>query len=219
MSWGLPDILRLHDVPVLVPSTQNMTDWPGGSDVKRLLTVQETRVQSLGREDLLEKEMATHSSILAWKIPRTEKPGRLQSMGSQRVRHDWVTSLHFTSPRTDHIPHANGLHLTTSFSSFNLSSEIIFPGNLRPPYPPSALTCIFLPLLPHAYFIEFVSVPLLANLGAFVQYHCPCLMPFGINFLAQLAKNPPAMQETPVQFLGWEDPPEKGMATHSSTLT
>ena len=51
--------------------------------VKRLPTMQETRVQSLGREDLLEKEMVTHSSILAWKIPWTEKSGRLQAMGSQ----------------------------------------------------------------------------------------------------------------------------------------
>ena len=56
--------------------------------VKRLPTMQETRVQSLGWEDLLEKEMATHSSILAWKIPWMEEPGRLQSMGSQRVGHD-----------------------------------------------------------------------------------------------------------------------------------
>ena len=56
--------------------------------VNRLPTMQETRVQSLGRGDPLEKEMATHSSILAWKIPWTEEPGRLQSMGSQRVRHD-----------------------------------------------------------------------------------------------------------------------------------
>ena len=56
--------------------------------VKYLPTMQETRVQSLGREDFLEKEMATHSSILAWKIPWTEKPGRLHSMGSQRVGHD-----------------------------------------------------------------------------------------------------------------------------------
>ena len=56
--------------------------------VKRLPTMRETRVQSLGREDFLEKEMATHSSILAWKIPWTEKPGRLQSMGSQRVGHN-----------------------------------------------------------------------------------------------------------------------------------
>ena len=55
--------------------------------VKRLPTMWETRVRSLGREDLLEKEMATHSSTLAWKIP-WEKPGRVQSMGSQRVGHD-----------------------------------------------------------------------------------------------------------------------------------
>ena len=61
--------------------------------VKRLPTMWETRVQSLGQEDILEKEMATHSSNLAWKIPWTEKPGRLQSMGSQRVVHDWVTSI------------------------------------------------------------------------------------------------------------------------------
>ena len=52
--------------------------------VKPLPTMQETWVQSLGREGLLEKEMATHSSILAWKIPWTEEPGGLQSMGSQK---------------------------------------------------------------------------------------------------------------------------------------
>ena len=57
--------------------------------VKRLPKMQETWVHSLGQEDLLEKEMATHSSILAWKIPWMEEPGRLlQSMGSQRVGHD-----------------------------------------------------------------------------------------------------------------------------------
>ena len=56
--------------------------------VKHLPTVRETQVQSLGWEDLLEKEMATHSSILAWKIPWMEEPGRLQSMGLQRVGHD-----------------------------------------------------------------------------------------------------------------------------------
>ena len=56
--------------------------------VKRLPTMQETQVQSLGREDPLEKGMATHSSTLAWKIPWTEEAGRLQSMGSQRVGHD-----------------------------------------------------------------------------------------------------------------------------------
>ena len=56
--------------------------------VKNLPAVQETQVRSLGREDTLEKEMATHSSILAWKIPWTEETGGLQSTGSQRVGHD-----------------------------------------------------------------------------------------------------------------------------------
>ena len=65
--------------------------------VKRLPAMQESWVQSLGGEDLLEKEMATHSSTLAWKTPWTEEPGRLQSMGSQRVGHDSATSLSFTS--------------------------------------------------------------------------------------------------------------------------
>ena len=56
--------------------------------VKRLSTMQETRVPSLGCEDLLEKEMAIHSSTIAWKTPWTEEPGGLQSMGMQRVRHN-----------------------------------------------------------------------------------------------------------------------------------
>ena len=59
--------------------------------VKNLPAMQETQVQSLGGENPLEKEMATHSSIPAWKIPWTQESGGLQSMGSQRVRHDWVT--------------------------------------------------------------------------------------------------------------------------------
>ena len=59
--------------------------------VKCVPTTQVTRVQSLGWEDLLEKEMTTHSSILVWKIPWTEEPARLQSMVLQRVRHDLET--------------------------------------------------------------------------------------------------------------------------------
>ena len=61
--------------------------------------MQETQVQFLGWEDLLEKEMATHSSILVWKIPWTEKPGRLQVMGLQRVRQDLVTKQQQEEPR------------------------------------------------------------------------------------------------------------------------
>ena len=60
---------------------------------KCLPSMQETWVQSLDQEDPLEKEMAMHSSILAWRIPWMEEAGRLQSMGSQRVIHDWATSL------------------------------------------------------------------------------------------------------------------------------
>ena len=71
--------------------------------VKHLPTMQETRLQSLGQEDLLEKEMATHSSTLAWKIPWTEEPGRLQSMGSQRVGHDWATSLSLSFQSYDRL--------------------------------------------------------------------------------------------------------------------
>ena len=66
--------------------------------IKSLPTTEEAQVQSLGREDPREKEMKPHSSTLAWKIPRTEKPGRLQSVGSQRVRQDGVTSLSLSSP-------------------------------------------------------------------------------------------------------------------------
>ena len=60
----------------------------GGSEVKRLPAMRETRVHSLGWEDPLENEMAPHFSTLAWEIPWTEEPGRLQSMGLQRVGHD-----------------------------------------------------------------------------------------------------------------------------------
>ena len=62
--------------------------------VKNLPTTQETCVQSLGREDPLEKGMVNHSSILAWRIPCTEEPGGLKAMGSQRVGYDWATNTH-----------------------------------------------------------------------------------------------------------------------------
>ena len=66
--------------------------FPGGSVLKSLPAMRESWVRPLGREDPLENEMGTHSSILAWRIPWTEEPGRLQSMGSQGVGHEWVTN-------------------------------------------------------------------------------------------------------------------------------
>ena len=77
----------------------------------------ETQVQSLGREDPLEKEMATHSSILAWRIPWTEEPGGLQSMGLQRVRHDLVTKQQHQQRRElnrqESLPHATYMTANT----------------------------------------------------------------------------------------------------------
>ena len=79
----------LHDFgAVISPSLGYIWTSLVAQTVKRLSTVQETRVQSLGWEDPLEKEMAIHSSTIAWKIPWTEEPGRLQSMESQRVGQD-----------------------------------------------------------------------------------------------------------------------------------
>ena len=72
--------------------------------VKHLPTMREIQVQSLGQEDPLEKEMATHSSTLAWRIPWTEEHGKLQSMGSQRVGHDWL----FTFSKNFSVPIIQG---------------------------------------------------------------------------------------------------------------
>ena len=84
--------------------------------VKNLPTMQILWVQSLGQEDPLEKETATHSSILAWKIPRTEDPGELQSMGSQTVGHDWRTN---TSLMMDTL-----LDIGYKITSQSLASEV-----------------------------------------------------------------------------------------------
>ena len=76
------------------PSTTALSGgFPGSWGVKNLAAKQETWVQSLGQKDPLKKEIATRFSILAWEIPWTEELCGLQSMGSQRVRHDWATSL------------------------------------------------------------------------------------------------------------------------------
>ena len=92
--------------------------------LKHLPTMWETRVQSLGREDLLEKEMATHSSILAWKILWTEEPGRLQSMGSQRVGHCGDTSLSFTFPVIDSYMLKENLYVISNNFLASLPEQI-----------------------------------------------------------------------------------------------
>ena len=91
--------------------------------VKNLPAVQETQVQSLGRENLMDKGMATHPSILAWRFPWTEESGGLQSIGSQTFRHDWVTSnLYLTSSPVQ--TRNSGLWRSLSFlSTYILSSK------------------------------------------------------------------------------------------------
>ena len=85
----------------------------GGSDGKKNLPAMwETSVLSLGLEDALEKGMATHSSILAWRIPWTEEPGGLKSTGLQRVRHDWVTFTHTTVKDRQAEERKRGSHTT-----------------------------------------------------------------------------------------------------------
>ena len=82
--------LCIHCILEMIEQIQRVTvtwGFPGGSDGKASAML-EPGVRSLGWEDPLEKKMATHSSTFAWKIPWTEEPGRLQSMGLQRVRHD-----------------------------------------------------------------------------------------------------------------------------------
>ena len=106
--------------------------------VNSLPAVQETQVQSLGEEIPLEKGMATHSSILAWRIPWTEEPGGLQSVGSQRVGHDWVTntftfrhiiniSFHFYQKSLslfDNLTTYLGTYLLFSFRFSSISNNI-----------------------------------------------------------------------------------------------
>ena len=145
--------------------------------VRCLPAVWETQVQSLGQEDL-EKEMATQSSILAWKIPWTENTGRLQSMGSQRVRHNWATSLSLSDAQG--FPDSS----VGKESAYNSGDPGLIPGSGR-----SAGEGIGHPLQ-HSW----------------------------ASLVAQMVKNPPAMHKAWVWYLSWEDPLEKGEATHSSIL-
>ena len=104
--------------------------------VKNLPAMQEIRVHSLGQEDPLENGMATQSSILAWRIPRTEESGRLQFMGLHRVRHDWATNIH---THTHAISQA--LFLTTAAPT---KCEIESPLNFHCPAPANSTLAVLL---------------------------------------------------------------------------
>ena len=148
--------------------------------------MRETQVRSLGREDLLEKEMATHSSILAGKIPWTEDPGRLQSMGSQRVGHDWATSLHFhKNTKLSLFP----LPFKFTFSAVHARSVAASLPVSSPSFKESTLKCIWKPTGEHtqvhmkAYRLKLSSqCDLQGLLGA-----APYLLKSHLSLLSQIA--------------------------------
>ena len=104
--------------------------------VKNLPAVRETRVQSLGREDPLEKRMGTHSSVLVWRIPWTEKPGGPQSMGLQRVGHDWsnLTCMHTHNRSIISLLQEWGSQTTVTQSSLSLDGIYFLVLFSKPSY-------------------------------------------------------------------------------------
>ena len=171
---------------------------------------QEARVWSLSQVDHLEEEMATQSSILAWEIPWTEEPGRLLSMGSQRVRHNWAHTractenlkdaldkrcswlLWLKKPAGNCVPCWEGEETATGrvYHSLNvyvcfLSYKITTSLSRTPPN---------MYIVWRNWFFSFTTAFKIVR----------------VSLVAQLVKNPPAMLETWVRSLGWEDPLEQG---------
>ena len=93
LRGNLPSIGSKIELILSKVSSKHILGFPGGSVGKESACNEETWVQSLGQEDPLEREMATDSTILVWRIPGTEEPGGLQSMRSQRIEHDWITPI------------------------------------------------------------------------------------------------------------------------------
>ena len=139
--------------------------------------------------------MATHSSVLAWRIPGTGNPGGLLSMGSQRVGHDWSDLAAAAAAAAEHI---EGIPHKLRFVEYKF---LVLNWNIVD------LQCC-------------VSFKCTAKWIGFTYMHCfiYTYTQYMASLVAQSVKNLPAVQETGVQSLGWEDPLEKEMATHSSIL-
>ena len=123
MSWNINYVTLDLSNGFLLPSNKITSNI--------LSTMREAQFQSLDWEDLLEKETATHSSILAWKTPLMEEPGELQSMGSQRVGHDWVTSLSISVHVCSVVSNSSqphGLWPTKLFCPWNVPGKNIGVG-------------------------------------------------------------------------------------------
>ena len=146
--------------------------------LRHLPAMRETWVQPLCREDPLEKELTTHSNILAWRIPWTEKPGGLQSIGSQRVRHNWVTSLSFTFLLVNTGDCFHSPHFLAGFGT--LIQKVWFPVSLDIP----AFVCLWTSavnrmnsLLLHGHCLHFCShsyLPIVRNRLSCFTYFFYC---------------------------------------------
>ena len=113
-------------------SFQGLLWWLSGKESTCQCKRQEMQVRSLGQKDPLEKEMVTHSSILAWKIPQTEDPGGLQSMGSRRVGHDWVTNTFIPSVAQSAVDTEKGaLDCTATLGKLPCGNYIWWAGSWR----------------------------------------------------------------------------------------
>ena len=181
--------------------------------VNHLPAMRETQVWSLGWEDPLEKEMATHSSTLAWKIPWTEEPGRLQPKGLQRVRHNWATSLYtslilytivfasyFSSPL---LPLSRSVSpvVTTSFFLYLWACFFLFffRFHLSDYHISFVLFCL-------TYFTKQNIFQIHSCYWKVVEFHFLWLISIPLGFPGDsLIKNLSAKQETQVWSLGWEE--------------
>ena len=141
--------------------------------VKSLTVRQKTWVQSLGQEDPLEKEMATHSSVLPWRIPWTEEPGGLQSMGSQRVRHDRATSLSLSLPKRNKTtqPEKDAFYLISHLQISPLYS--LLPNSIV--FTSISLNNVFTLLLPDFSFKSLLKFPMLAD-EVYLSFTLPPLL-------------------------------------------
>ena len=170
--------------------------------VKRLSTMQQTWVRSLGREDPLQKEMASHSSTIAWKIPWTEEPDRLQSMGSQRVGHDWATSL-----SCSRYPVWDSLHFLDLGGSFPFLSTLQkFSTMISSNIFSSTFSSSQAPMIQMLICLMLSQKPLRLSSFLFILFSLLCWA----SLIAQLVKNLPANARDPGSFLSQEDLLEKG---------
>ena len=180
--------------------------------VKNPPAMQKTQVRSLGWEDPLAKGMATHSSILAWTNPWTEEL-EIYSLPESNTTEPLTLHNKFFNVTPETIPELPTI-LVSAFSDSYLKLQ-----NHRSNF---SLPLLLNPLShDNSYFLRLIlnifSRKLLWTHSGCIQFSSSILST-GASLVAQMVKNPLAMQETQVRSLGWEDPLEKGMPTHSSIL-